>query len=354
MLGRDFANTTSAIGARTLQQAAIPNNQPNWGVMLAQGLQAWNEKKVQEERDAQLGAYSEALKAQHPEDAARIDAMGALEAGAYYDDLAQKEQDQQNALALLAQKHQYALGEESARNNHAIARMHAENNLRQGIAQAERERQAAAIEEALQNGYITPEQANMARAKMILGDIASGVNETLPEGVALTGNKEYDKVMAKEAAQKAIKYQNARDELNAFNDSANRVLELLPQANLDSWKQRKTPTFWLDDTAQMARAEIRNIMGDLRLDQMQYMKGAISDKEQQFLSDVVSGDISRYTPLEISGALNSIKRKMNAEVTKYAPPIRNVVGNIKTYGQKINQSGKDWSKVSNEDILKGL
>lgn len=141
----------------------------------------------------------------------------------------------------------------------------------------------------------------------------------MPEGVQLTGNKAYDSVILKNAAERDINYQKALDEANSFNATADRLVELLPKAQLDTLLRRKTPTMLFDEDVQKARQEINNILGGLRLDQMQYLKGAISDKEQEFLSNVVSGDITKYTPAEIKGTLNSIKRRLGDEVARYAP-----------------------------------
>ena len=218
MLGRDFANTTANIGLGAMQKAAF-KQQPNLGVLLAQGVQAYNDAKAQEERNAQLGAYSEALKEAHPEDAARIDAMGALEAGKYYDALNAEEREQQNKLAYLAQQHQNAIGLEALRNRNAYGLAEFKNNIANAAANAERERQAAAIEEALQNGYITPEQANMARVKMSLGDIAKGMYDdktggssfgTTPAGLALAISQNPDQFN-----------ENAKTWSNNFLNSAN-------------------------------------------------------------------------------------------------------------------------------------
>lgn len=211
MLNRDFANTTSVIGARTLQPAAIPQNQPNWGLMLAQGLNAYNEQQAAKDEAERLGAYGKALKEQHPEDAARIDAMGALEAGAYYDDIAQKEREQQNKLALLAQENQYMLGREAQQHRNAINLAQMKMNIEQGMAQAERERQLAYIDAQEKAGLMKPEQANMARARLNLGDIAKGIMGDVdnpygstPFGVAMNivGNPDkFNETQVKSATQ---------------------------------------------------------------------------------------------------------------------------------------------------------
>lgn len=170
---------------------------------------------------------------------------------------------------------------------------------------------------------LTPYQQEMLALKRqeMAQNGGFGVNNigNLPEGVSLTGNKAYDSVILKNAAERDINYQKALDEQSSFENTSNRLEELLPKAKLDTIAQRYTPTMMFNEDVQEARQEIRNILGGLRLDQMQYLKGAISDKEQAFLSDVVSGDITKYTPSEIKGTLNSIKRKMGDEVKRYAP-----------------------------------
>jgi hypothetical protein len=79
----------------------------------------------------------------------------------------------------------------------------------------------------------------------------------------------------------------------------------------------------------------------MRLDQMQYLKGAVSDSEQKFLSDVVSGDLTKYTPSEIKGAVNSIKRKAEQIRDKFAQ-------------QSAWAGQKNWSEVSDDELLGGL
>ena len=98
---------------------------------------------------------------------------------------------------------------------------------------------------------------------------------------------------------------------------------------------------FFDDATQEARGELRNLLGGMRLDQMQYMKGAISDKEQEFLSDVVSGDLTKYTPPEIRGVLNSIDRKARQLKDKFSQ-------------QSAWAGQKNWSEVSDDELLGGL
>lgn len=285
-------------------------------------------QRAQAEEQAQkLGAYSEALKSGN-QDAinqawAEYDPQGYSN---YVNQQQQREQDRQWQLEDMARKERAAYGLAAYKNNLA--------NI---AANAERERENAQLDNALASGLITEAEYNQRKRMQILGDIAKGGDGDVSiNGIKLTGNKKHDDVIMKDAAEREIKYRNAAEELNTFKDTANTIRNLLPQANLDTLIERKTPTFWLDKNQQIARQYIQNIMGNLRLDEMQYMKGAISDKEQAFLSDVVSGDISKYTPSQIEGTLRSIERKMSKEVNRYAPPIQTVKGNITYSGKKIN------------------
>lgn len=200
---------------------------------------------------------------------------------------------------------------------------------------------------------LTPYQQEMLALKrqQLAQNGGFGVNNigSLPEGVSLTGNKAYDSVILKNAAERDINYQKALDEQSSFENTSNRLEELLPKAKLDTIAQRYTPTMMFDSDVQEARQEIRNILGGLRLDQMQYLKGAISDKEQAFLSDVVSGDITKYTPSEIKGTLNSIRRKMGDEVKRYAPKTAQPQGN----SQSVSEGTIVEDANGNRLILRG-
>lgn len=163
MLNKDYANVTSAIGARTLQPAAY-KSQPNWGVMLAQGLNAWNEKKAQEEQAQKLGAYSEALKSGN-QDAinqawAEYDPQGYSN---YVNQQQQREQDRQWQLEDMARKERAAYGLAAYKNNLA--------NI---AANAERERENAQLDNALASGLITEAEYNQRKRMQILGDIVNG------------------------------------------------------------------------------------------------------------------------------------------------------------------------------------
>jgi hypothetical protein len=112
MLGRDFANTTSAIGARALQKATLRPNEPNLGVMLGDGLNAYNEQK-------KYNAYVEQLTNEHPEDAAKI-AMNPVAYEKMLQENAAAERDQQFKMDMLKAQLSNSLALENARNAHAV------------------------------------------------------------------------------------------------------------------------------------------------------------------------------------------------------------------------------------------
>lgn len=203
--------------------------------------------------------------------------------------------------------------------------------------------------EAIKGGYGTAAQQNASylqglgytpeeSAMMVFG----GQNPTLNlSNLGKKGIEAYDKKIGEDLAARQKEAREANEEYNQVSSNIDRIKELLPQAKTESFIDRKTPTMFFDNATQEARGELRNLLGGMRLDQMQYMKGAISDKEQEFLSDVVSGDLTKYTPSEIRGVLNSIDRKTRQIKEKFA--------------QQSAWSGqKNWSEVSDDDLLGGL
>lgn len=165
--------------------------------------------------------------------------------------------------------------------------------------------------EALKNTY---SQQAQQRKDMRQAAELKKLNEM---GLQLTGNKTFDEAMLKAAAnekQEEMKSQReagqSYDEVASLYDDFFGKGDLIKKAQIDSWADRKTPNMWLGEDAQTARQMITNALGNLRLDSMQSMKGAISDKEQEFLSKLVSDDISSFTPAEIKGSLASIMGKL--------------------------------------------
>lgn len=297
MIG-NLANTISNIGLGAVQKAHVVGEDKDLGQAIAQGLGDWTKFKTRQ-------AYIDQLTSEHPEDSAKI----AQDPEAYakmLEDNANAERDQQYKLDILGKQFENALALEDKRNANAVglAKLAAELKGNQTTGMQN-------IEYLKSLGY-SPEEA----AALYYG----GQNPNLMlSGVGKKGTEAYDSAIGKDIAEKEIKYKDALREQASFDNTANRLEELLPKAELDTLVKRYMPTMAFDSNVQQARQEITNILGGLRLDQMQYLKGAISDNEQQFLSDITSGDIKKYTPDQIRGTLKSIKRKMSAEVDKYKP-----------------------------------
>ena len=175
------------------------------------------------------------------------------------------------------------------------------------------------FEYLLASGY-SPEQARA----IAFGGNTEAVGNALVTGdlsrpLGQKGNDEYDKQMGKALAEERIKQEAAQASLAQLLAIRERILGengLSQKAQIDTFVDRNIPTQFVDKSAQKARQEIQNLLGSLRLDQMQYLKGAISDKEQAFLADMVANDISKYTPEQIEGALNGIVLKLNAIINK--------------------------------------
>lgn len=113
--------------------------------------------------------------------------------------------------------------------------------------------------------------------------------------------------------------------------------------------QRYTPTAPLNEEIRKARQQVKNIMGGLRLDQTKYLKGAISDTEQKFLSDVVAGDITKYSPAEMQGTFENILNKLalqrdfiNKKIPTKAQQIQQGLSQI--VPQEEQMSRHDFSK----------
>ena len=161
MIGGNYAGTTAQIGLGALRRAAIPENQPDLGLTFAQALKAYKEKRQADEQQRKYEVYQEALKSGDPE--AIKNAQIDLDPEAYQRAMAAKEADETDfnrKVQLMNMQNQKALDLDAARNR--IARQN---------AQAEMDRQSQAIDAALASGQITPEQAQLAKTKLNLGNL---------------------------------------------------------------------------------------------------------------------------------------------------------------------------------------
>lgn len=315
MLNRNYAQTIASIANSGANLITAPKNEDYIAIMRQAGEDYQKGKQLQADN-----AFTEEMVKLHPEEEARIRQMGGR---AYADVMQGRQWQKEDADTQFAR--QKELANIQFNNNMALKRLEAA--LKPATAAQQN------MQYLQQMGYSPEEAAQL---------YYSGQNPSLNVMMLGTkGQEAYGKEAGKNIAEREKAAQEAQDEYNTVVSNIDRINELLPNASVQTFIDRKTPTMFFSPEAQQARGELRNLLGGMRLDQMKYMKGAISDKEQEFLSDVVSGDFSKYTPDEIKGTMNSIKRK--------AGQIKNQFANMSAIPQKT-----DWANASNEDLLKGL
>ena len=123
------------------------------------------------------------------------------------------------------------------------------------------------------------------------------------------GKQLANSISDKEGFRKALTEMKSLEDA-LFNPQTGKVFK----AKINTITDRAIPTQLLDPEAQEARQYIQNSLGRLRLDQMQFLKGAISDKEQEFLADMVANNVRKYSPMQVRGAFNSIVDKIIREL----------------------------------------
>ena len=262
-----------------------------------------NKKKENEDLFNKQQAYADALKSGDQE--AIKNAWIDLDAAGYAD-YANKQAEVEAQRAFQEKMQQQAFN-----NQWGLAKWKAENS---GYDPTAAERNVAAM---VATGKFTPDQAWAIQ-------FAGGNPSFDVSQLGQKGFEAYDKASGSNLAEQEKQHRDAQAEYDNLVESLDRVKELLPSAGVDSLIDRKTPTVLFDSDVRNARGELRNLLGGLRLDQLQYLKGAVSDNEQKFISDVVSGDFSKYTPEEINGAMTSIKRKAEQAVKKYRPGLKDL------------------------------
>ena len=328
MLRRNFASTTNDIGATDFYKMAMDfHDRQKQKELDANEIMSGYQKGVDMQRK---NALADALQSGDEEAinkaAAAYNPQGQLD---YIQRIKQARADAD--LAFQRQK-------EMADYNHALdmKKQDALYNLKNNL-------------EAIKGGYGTAAMQNIAQLQEIgLSPIESallvhgGQNPTLNvSNLGKKGIEAYDKKVGEDLAARQKEAREANEEYNQVVSNVDRITELLPQAKTENFIDRKTPTMFFDTKTQEARGELRNLLGGMRLDQMQYLKGAVSDSEQKFLNDVVSGDLTKYTPSEIKGAVNSIKRKAEQIKNKFAQ-------------QSAWAGQKNWAEVSDDELLGGL
>lgn len=177
------------------------------------------------------------------------------------------------------------------------------------------------IEYLVGQGY-TPEQA----ANMVF----SGQNPAV-QGLGQKGMEAYDKKIAEQEAERRRtadllgRTQQTYDEMfkkGGLIEKAEIGADLPDtfEGRAQGYAKRAIPTGLLNKEAQQARQQLQYILGGLRLDESAAMKGALSDSEQKFLSDMVAGNVRGYSPWEIQGAMNGIIGKMQKIVNQGMQP----------------------------------
>jgi hypothetical protein len=82
------------------------------------------------------------------------------------------------------------------------------------------------------------------------------------------------------------------------------------------------------EEAQTARQNMAYDLGKLKLDESSALKGAISDKEQEFLQDMTAGNITKYSPAQIKGALDGIMKALERQAGVKQPTDEDAWGGI--------------------------
>lgn len=306
-------------------------------------------------------AMVDEMTAQHPEAAAQIaaDPMGYAK---MLEEREKAERDQQFKMDMLNRKFSNSMALEDRQHANSVGLAKMRDELQNQAAANAKAQRAAELDEALNSGMITKEQYNLAKQRDLLGDIVNG-GGVAPDGVALTGNKKYDDAymqeIGKKAAQKAAAESDSEEMKPALLQAMRRGYEAAQNGTgigllggmAADWGMNPLPGAGKNYAdIQTANTQMNTFL------RKQLAATGLTGSE---LNSAVEAEAYRYQ-IKPTDSESIIKRKLQnfAEdklgYADFASPIKTVVGNIKTRGTKLNQSGKDWSKVSNEDLMKGL
>lgn len=322
MLNKDYTSgIQNAIrNSLSLDFTPVKNKLDNLPNIVSEGLTDWDKSQKRQ-------AYIDALESGDTE--AQDKALAAYNPEAYADILQTREKRQQALDDMQAQRDfQRELADlnfnrqmqlEGMRN--ANARSLAEFKAGLG-ASTTAQRNVKAMIDA---GY-SPEEA----WAMYYG----GQNPTLNmEMLGKKGLEAYDKKTGEALADKTIaadllkQTESAYDELFGDNGLVKRAkigadMPDTVAGRLGGIIDRSVPTSLVDSDAQQARQQIQYILGGLRLDESSAMKGALSDSEQKFLSDMVAGNVKGYSPWEIEGAFKGIMNKLRRKADMGNPSLK--------------------------------
>lgn len=155
MIGGNYAGTTAQIGLGALRKVAIPQNQPNLGVLMGEAIGAYNKKKENEDLFNKQQAYADALKSGDQE--AIKNAWIDLDAAGYAD-YANKQAD--------AEAQRQFQREQQDRSLASQMRMF---NMRQQSEADARNAENKRLQDALDRGLITQDEYNQAQRRDLLG-----------------------------------------------------------------------------------------------------------------------------------------------------------------------------------------
>lgn len=137
------------------------------------------------------------------------------------------------------------------------------------------------------------------------------------------GQKEADKIFAKDYANNEISLRNNEIGLENLRNTYRQTVEYLKKAQLGYGKtilagafDRRVPTEMLTPEAQRARQWLQSGAFSQTLDQAKNLSGPKSDNDIKFLKGIVAGDISEYTPPQIEGAWQRIIKNAEDEIKK--------------------------------------
>ena len=157
------------------------------------------------------------------------------------------------------------------------------------------------IDFAMKTGKFTPNQPKPAKTPEQIS------NEEMAKADA-KAKVERQKNIAEYDGKIAV-LEDALKQIFGDNGLASRANIGYEKPNVVGIWNRATPTIFTDEEIQEARGAMANIVGMVRLGLTEFLKGSVSNYEQQLLQDVSSGNITKYTPKQIKGALEAMSKR---------------------------------------------
>ncbi|MBQ7660163.1 MAG: hypothetical protein IJS26_05475 [Alphaproteobacteria bacterium] len=327
MIG-NIAQSLSNIGLGAVQKAnVVGGDTSNWAQDLTTTFKGWKDAKTRQ-------AYIDQLTNEHPEDAAKINADPVAYAK-MLEDRANAERDQQYKMDILGKQFENALALEGVKNQNAVslAKLAAELKGNQTTGMQN-------IEYLKSLGY-SPEEA----AALYYG----GQNPNLNVGMlGKKGQEEYDKKIGENLADEAI----SKKQMQTLQPKVENALARARESFIDGTGLGQFGGLgWTTEQGGINRANVKNAQAQINTT----MRG--------LLKQMGVGSTELNSAAEAEAYRYMIDPKM--PIAQQAQVLKNfeqdyLSGNLQrdlaeTYGNKTSQTTKkNWSAVSNEDLLKGL